>query len=55
MRFSMIRAIAAAERRSIRRLARYWVFFSLALLIGSLIYLQYAVLHGLGTHLSATI
>ena len=55
MRFSMIRAIAAAERRSIRRLARYWVFFSLALLIGSLIYLQYAVMHGLGSHLSATI
>lgn len=55
MRLPIIRAIARAERRSVRRLVRYWVFSVLAVLISFVFYMQYAAMHGFGSHLSATI
>ena len=39
-------AVAAAQMRSSRRLARTWVFGVLALLFGVLTYLYYSVLQG---------
>ena len=48
-------AVATAEMRSTRRLARYWVFAVLSVLISFIMYMQYAVMHGMGSHLSATI
>ena len=47
-------AVAAAEMRSSRRLARTWVFGVLALLFGVLTYLYYSVLQGLLSGLSAS-
>lgn len=53
--FANVWAVATAEMRSTRRLARYWVFAVLAVLISFIFYMQYAVMHGLGSHLSATV
>ncbi len=55
MRLSMILAIARAEIRSVRRLARYWMFSVLSVSITFLIYLYYAAIHGFVSRLSATI
>lgn len=48
-------AVALAEMRSARRLARTWLFGALALLIGVLAYLFYAGIHGTLSGLSASI
>ena len=47
-------AVAAAEMRATRRLARTWVFITVALLLSLLFYMMYAVMHGLGSGVSAT-
>ena len=54
MRLSMIRAIARAEIRSVRRLVRYWMFSTLSVGITLLIYLYYAAMHGFASRFSAT-
>ncbi|MCZ6641419.1 MAG: hypothetical protein O7F71_07580, partial [Gammaproteobacteria bacterium] len=54
-RLPMILAIARAEIRSTRRLARYWVFAVLSVLASFLIYMQYAAMHGFASRFSATI
>ena len=40
-------AVALAEMRAVRRLARTWVFVFLTLLVGVFFYVQYAFMHGL--------
>ena len=55
MRLSMIKAIAGAEVRSVRRLARYWMFATLSVGITFLIYIYYAGIHGFASRFSATI
>lgn len=55
MRIPMTWAIARAEMRSLRRLTRYWVFSVLAILVAFAGYMQYAVIHGLASSLSATV
>ena len=55
MQMAMVWAIARAEMRSTRRLTRYWVFSILAILAAFLGYIQYAVIHSIASHLSATI
>jgi ABC-type transport system involved in multi-copper enzyme maturation permease subunit len=55
MQLSMILAIAGAEIRSVRRLARYWLFAVLSVLATFAIYLYYAAIHGFFSRLSATI
>ena len=55
MRLSMILAIARAEIRSVRRLARYWMFSVLSVGITFLIYIYYAGIHGFASRFSATI
>ena len=55
MRLPMILAVARAEARSTRRLARYWIFAVLSVLASFLIYLQYAAMHGFASRFSATI
>lgn len=52
---AMIMAIASAEMRSTRRLARYWVFTVLATLAGIATFAQLTVMHGFFSHLSATV
>jgi hypothetical protein len=54
MRLPMILAIARAEIRSVRRLARYWMFSILSVAITLLIYLYYAGIHGFLSRFSAT-
>lgn len=54
-RISMLRAVASAEMRSTRRLARYWVFLVIALLFGAATFGQLTVMHGLFSHHSATV
>ena len=54
-RMNMLRAIAAAEMLSTRRLARYWVFVVITLLLGVFSFGQLVVMHGLFSHMSATI
>lgn len=48
-------AVAGAEARSARRLARTWLFASLALLIGIGAYVYYTVIHGMVSGFSATL
>lgn len=48
-------AIARAETRVTRRLARYWVFMILSSLIALIAYLQYSIYHGFFSTQSATI
>ena len=55
MRLSMILAVARAEIRSVRRLARYWVFAILSVFITFLIYMYYGAIHGFLSNLSGTI
>jgi len=55
MRLSMILATARAEIRSVRRLARYWVFAILSVMMTFGIYLYYAAIHGFLSRLSATV
>jgi ABC-type transport system involved in multi-copper enzyme maturation permease subunit len=55
MRLSMILATARAEVRSVRRLARYWVFAILSVMMTFAIYLYYAAIHGFLSRLSATV
>jgi ABC-type transport system involved in multi-copper enzyme maturation permease subunit len=51
----MMWAIAGAEMRSTRRLARYWVFSVLAVIIALLIYAYTSVLHGMFSAYSGTV
>ncbi|MDA1301726.1 MAG: hypothetical protein O2868_16785 [Proteobacteria bacterium] len=55
MRLSMILAVARAEMRSNRRLARYWLFVVLAFLVSTVMFGQFTVLHGLFSHITATL
>lgn len=55
MRRAMILTIARAEIRSTRRLARYWVFAVLSVVISSAVYFQMAFMHGMFSRHSATI
>ena len=55
IRLPLILAIARAEIRSTRRLARYWIFAVLSVLVSFLIYMQYAAMHGFASRFSATI
>jgi ABC-type transport system involved in multi-copper enzyme maturation permease subunit len=55
MQLTMIRAVARAEMRSVRRLARYWVFVALSLFATFGIYMYYGAIHGFLSRLSATI
>ncbi len=55
MRLSMILAVARAEIRSVRRLARYWVFAILSVFITFAIYMYYGAIHGFLSRMSATI
>ncbi len=50
-----IMAIANAERRVTRRLVRYWIFLSLAYLIGFLIHGQLIAIHGLFSSFSGSV
>ena len=54
MRLSMIRAIARAEVRSVRRLVRYWMFAVLSVGSTGLLYVYYAFIHGLASGFSGT-
>ncbi len=45
MRLSMILAVARAERRSNRRLARYWVFAIIAVFFALLILAEFTIMH----------
>ena len=55
MQLSMILAIARAEIRSVRRLARYWMFSVLSVGSSFLIYIYYAGIHGFFSRMSASI
>ncbi|MCZ6643083.1 MAG: hypothetical protein O7F71_16015 [Gammaproteobacteria bacterium] len=55
IRIPLILAISRAETRSTRRLARYWIFAVLSVLVSFLMYMQYTVMHGLTSRFSATI
>ena len=48
-------AVALAEMRSARRLARTWLFGALALIFGVLSYVYYAVIHGFFSGMSGSI
>ena len=48
-------AVAVAEMRAARRLARTWVFIVLEALIVVVVYLLYAALHGFGSGFSASV
>lgn len=48
-------AIAVAENRTTRRLARYWAFLCFAYLITSIVYLQYTYTHGMFSSYSGTL
>ncbi len=55
MRLSMTLAVARAEMRSNRRLARYWLFVVLATLVSVFMFAQFTVLHGFFSYLTATL
>ena len=55
IQLSMILAIARAEIRSVRRLARYWMFAVLSVGITFLIYIYYAGIHGFFSPTSVSI
>ena len=48
-------AVAIAETRSSRRLVRTWTFIVLSVLVGVVIYIYYAGLHGMFSGISATV
>ena len=48
-------AVATMERRHTRRLARYWVFLSIAYLFGIGGYVYYSFLHAFFSSLSASV
>jgi len=52
---SAVLAIARAEARLTRRLARYWVFMVLAFVVALAAFLYYCTLHGLFSSYSATV
>ncbi len=54
MRFDVVASVMRAELRLTRRLVRYWIFLTLALLSGLVIYLYYSVLHAFFSSYSAT-
>lgn len=54
-RLRELAAVALAEMRSARRLARTWLFGALALILGLLSYVYYSVLHGLGSGRSGSL
>ncbi len=55
IRVKQVMAIARAEGRITRRLARYWIFLALAYLVGIFFFVQYSVIHGLFSSFSATV
>lgn len=55
IRMKQVMAIARAETRITRRLARYWVFLGLACLIALITYATISVVHGLYSSYSGTI
>ena len=54
MNFNTVKSVMFAEMRLTRRLVRYWVFCTLAMLAGVLIYLYYSLLHSFFSSYSAT-
>ena len=48
-------AVALAEMRAARRLARTWIFVALAVIFALLNYLVYSAMHGLGSGFSSTV
>ena len=54
-RLRELAAVALAEMRSARRLARTWLFGALALILGLLSYVYYSVLHGIGSGFSGSL
>lgn len=54
IRSGVVLAIARAEMRLTRRLARYWVFLALSYLIALIVVLYYSVLHSFVSSYSAT-
>lgn len=54
MRSDVVASVMRAELRLTRRLVRYWIFLTLALLSGLVIYLYYCVLHAFFSSYSAT-
>ncbi len=54
MRRDVVLSVMWAELRLTRRLVRYWIFLTLALLSGLLIYLYYCGLHAVFSSFSAT-
>ncbi|MCD4749385.1 MAG: ABC transporter permease [Thermoanaerobaculales bacterium] len=54
MRIDVVLSVMNAEVRLTRRLVRYWVFLSLAMLSGLLIYLYYSLLHAFFSSYSGT-
>ena len=55
IRLAPVVAIARAELRLTRRLARYRVFLVLACLIGILVYLNLSLIHGFGSTYSSSL
>ena len=55
IRPGVVLGIARAETRLARRLVRYWVFTSLAILVGSALYTYYYVIHRFASGFSATV
>jgi ABC-type transport system involved in multi-copper enzyme maturation permease subunit len=55
IRMKQVMAIARAERRIIRRLTRYWLFWGLSYLIALVACFWYSYWHGLCSSYSATI
>ena len=54
MRASTVLAVAIAEMRSARRLARTWIFAVLSLLVASIAFGYFSVIHGMASGYSAT-
>lgn len=54
MRASTVLAVAIAEMRSARRLARTWIFAVLSLLVASIAFVYFSVIHGMASGYSAT-
>jgi ABC-type transport system involved in multi-copper enzyme maturation permease subunit len=55
VRMAMAWAIARAEMRSTRRLTRYWVFSIIAVVMSFMTYMFYSVIHGMFSHMTASI
>ena len=54
MRVDRILAVTNAEMRTARRQVRYWLFVAIVISVGSLTYLNYALMHGLVSSLGPT-